>query len=640
MPGLNCNVTTDQVNEAFLKAPPLITSTIKDKSITHPNFMADLPDYREFPLGAGTTMTELIYRDTLPEFEIGLGKWRKMEGEAGCSDCPGPDCSYNTTVLGGHAFETRLMGMMSRDFRSQDYCVKQIQTTYMYEDVFEKIVQGLYKKVDFYKEFNIAQNILNMLSKKIVVDSGGIKFNVADVYSFPNLGTATLSTLNIYLVRRIYSWMRRMTDVEPYDMQDGRPMYAVSATEELFADMFRDDADLRQDIRFSGEANGLLKYNFMTSIQGMFMIVPDLYPPRYKKDASNNVVQIAPWVNGIPAEIGSFSANNPEYEAAPFEGVRFHGKNPFALYYMPTASTLGENTSFGPEFSWFDNWMWVNPFSKDDPFRRSGYFITSATLGVGAQHSEGMFLLLVPRTGLNTLWTQGRQAVCLVTPPDCSANQIPSTGCPCAQILSVAANPMIAGRVYIQFATPITGSVGGTVVFNTTNGGTISGVIAAISADGLLVDMNFGASFVASQCNQFVSYSCVDLRVCSAQVLAGGDCRALETGSIRLVTDAPLKVDVNDAVTAFFCDGISLSMAVKVIDGLNNTYNLAYSTGVGPTDNPTGLVLGNVNGTGFFQNMDGFCCDRGLPTSLCVPTASEATCPACTPRGPTITQCS
>jgi hypothetical protein len=640
MPGLNCNVTVEQVNEAFLKAPPLITSTIKDKSITHPNFMADLPDYREFPLGSGTTMTEIIFKDTLPDFEIGLGKWRKMEGEAGCSDCPGPDCSYNTTVLGGHAFETRLMGMMSRDFRSQDYCIKQIQTTYQYEDVFEKVVQGLYKKVDFYKEFNIAQNILNMLSKKVVVDSGGFKFNKADIYSFPNLGTAVLSTLNIHLVRRLYGWMRRMSDVEPYDIIDNKPLYAVSGSDEIFTDMFRDDADLRQDIRFSGDANSWNKYNIANSIQGMFMIVSDLYPPRYKKDSANEVVQIAPWVNGIPAEIGSFSANNPEYEDAPYEGIRFHGKSPFALYYMPTASTLGQNTSFGPEFSWFDNWMWVNPLTKEDPFRRSGYFVTSATLGVGAQHSEGMFLLLVPRTNLNNLWTQGKSAACYVAPPDCSSNQIPATSCPCPQVVTVLANPLNAGRIYIQFAVPVVGTQGGTIVFNTTNGGTISGTISAISSDGYIVDVDFGASFVAAQCNQFTSYSCVDLRVCSAQVLAGGDCRSLEIGSVKVVTDAPLKVDVNDTVKAYFCDGTSVNMTIKVIDGVNNTYNLAYAAGAGPTDNPTGLVLGNVNGTGYFANIDGFCCDRGLPTSICVPTASEATCPACAAKGPTITQCS
>lgn len=632
----HCNLSYEDVDEAFLKAPPLITSTIKDKSVVIPNFYVDLPEYKPFPLGAGVTMTELIFRQDLPEYEVGLGKWRKLNGEAGCSDCPGPDCSYNTTTLGGHSFESKVMSMMRRDYRSQEYCISQIQTTYQFETVFAKVVEGLYRDVQFIKEFNVVQNVLQMLTKKFVVDSDGFKINTADPYSFPNVGTTILSVLNIHIVTRFYQWMRRLPDIEPYDMVDGKPVFAISASDEIFADMYRDDPQLREDLRFSGYANALLeKYNFMYSIRGMFMVVPQLYPFRYNIVAGE-VLQVAPFVSGVPSEVGSYGAPNPAYENATHEGVLFHGKNPFSLYYMPTATSLGQNTSFGPEFSWFDNWMWINPLTKEDPFRRSGFFVTSATLGVGADRSEGLFQLLVPRTGTGALFTQGRQPVCPVDPPTCD-NSIPATGCPCPQLAQLpVANPITAGRYYLQFAVPIDTTVAATVVVTLSNGGSVSGTVIAISADGYTLDVDFGATFDAGLCNLFTSINCVDLRVCQAAVLGGSDCRADQIGSIQLILEAPIKADVADVVTAIFCDGTTTSLTIAAADVVNSTYNLSYATGFGPTDNPTGLILSNTNG--FFPNMNDFCCDRGLPVSICVPTAVEATCPGCT-SGPVITQC-
>lgn len=646
MSATNCYISYEQVNEAFLKAPPAITASIKDKSITHPNFEADLPEYKTFPLGQGVTLTETIHRGSLPEFEIGLGRWKKMQGEAGCNDCVGPDCGYNWSVLGGNSFDSRTMVMMERDFRSQPYCIKTIQTTHQYEDIFAKIVDNIFRQIDFHKEFNIVGNVKNMLSKKYVVDSDGIKTNRADPFTWPALGSAVLSALNIYIFTRFYQMIRRQPDAEPFDVIDGKPVFAVQGSEEIFADMYRDDPNLREDIRWSSQADALLtKYNFMYTIRGMFIIVPSLYPPRY--NAPGGVVtQIAPFVNGIPAEVGEYSSFNPDYENAAYEGLYIHGKHPFALYSMPTASSLGQGTDFGPEVSWFDNFKWINPETEEDPFRRSGWFATHATLGVAPQSTESLYQLLVPRTGMNALFTNPRQPTAPATSQNIS-NSIPSQSCPCPQIKSVVPNPITAGRYFFEFYTPITGSIDSNVTFGLTNGGSKVGVLKALAGNNLTADIDLGAGWLPSQCLEFVSIFCQNTLECSSYVLGGSDCRSSETGVFKLYLEAPIKaVTAGNTVTAIFGNGTTTSLSVVSVNMQKSEWTFRYASGSGPTDNPSGTLLGTYatnqvylgNSADAIPLAGDFFCDRGLPRKICVPTATDNTCPACT-VGPTITQC-
>jgi len=648
---MNCSVNYEQVREAFFKAPPAIAASIKDKSINHPSFNADLPEYRQFPLGEGVTLTEIIHRGEMPEYEVDLGRWKKMEGEAGCNDCTGPDCGYNWSVLGGNSFDSRSMTMMDRDFRTQVYCVKAIQTTYQYSQLFEKIVDNISRQIDFHKEFNIAQNVLLMLSKKYLVDNAGIKINQADPYTFPNLGvspnTVVISALNLRILSRFYSVMRRMTDVVPYDMQNGRPVFGLQASEEVLADMYRDDPEIRQDIRYSSQADDLLKYAFLYTIRGMFIVMPNDFLPRYSVTAAGQVQRISPFVNGVPAEFGSYSANNPAYEMAPFEGILMHGKNPFALYTMPTATTIGGGTDFGPEVSWFDNLKWINPETDEDPFRRSGYFATHATLGVAPQNSEGIFQLLVPRS-IDALFSNRRQPVALVVGAGTPANVIPAQACPCPQVRDFGPNPILPTRIYMYFWTPIAGAIDSTVTFGLTNGGYKSGLLKALSADGLTAEIDFGAGFVASQCLQFVSIYCANTLVCSSYVLGGSQCRSESTGAFDLFLEAPIYADaVNDVVWAYFGDGSVTRLSVVSINQEISKWRFRYAAGYGPTDNPTGTLSGSY-GTGgvYLGNSDDalplagdFFCDRGIPVRLCVPPATEALCPACSAKGPVITQC-
>jgi hypothetical protein len=615
-------LTPEKVQEAFLAAPPLISQQILDLTIKHPNWLRDVFEVEEWPRGSGTIMEQIVFRGSMPQIERGFDRWKKIANLAGCNPCEGPDCNYNWTPFGGHGFERKITELMSRDFRSPEYCIHEIQTTAHFREVFAKIVENLFAQVNFFKEMNIGHNFLVSLAKKYVVDSSGAKPNPHNPYVYRNIGTAQLSNLNIGLLEFFYEQLRRMPDAIPYDVIDGAPIYSLLASHQLLARMYRDDQNLRQDVRFSGLANDLLmKYNFMSTIRGMFIAAPILYPRRFNI-VNGEPVEVLPFVNGVPAEVGSYTSINPEYELATHEEVLIHGKFPFKVFYLPTETTLGENTSFGPEYSMLNSWLWVNPLTNCDPFRRVGYFATSAKIGLSQQFSDGIFGILVTRPSQALMFGQNPLPVCPDPIPQPCNNVVPDVTCPCPVIVSVNQNKITPTNWQFTFATPVQGVVGNPVQLALDNGGYITGTLLAISPDGFTAEISLPANYTGADCGHVISIYCDVTLGCSATVVSGCDCRSGQTNRVELTLSNPIKADaVGDIILACFGDGTTAQLTVLGINQATLTWTVGYAPGFGPTDDPTG------SGTTLL-NYD-MLCDRGGVIKVCVPPTTDATCPAC-----------
>lgn len=616
---LNCELTLPQVTDVFLAAPPLISKNIYNLTVKSPRWLRDLWELEEFPLGQGTTMQQLILKGQMPQIERGFQAWKQLNNNAGCNPCEGPDCSYNITPFGGTGIQVKAMNLMERDFQSPTYCIKQIQTTAHADQVFAQIVLNLYMQIDFFKEQNIGFNYLTSLAKKLVCDSEGLKPNKENPYVYRPKGTATLSALNIEGLTRIYEYMRLQPDAVPFDVVNGSPVFALECSPELIARLYRDDPQLRQDVRFSGYANDLVtKYNFMSTIRGMFIIAPILYPRRFDYDSdAGEWIEILPFINGVPATVGSFTDINEDYinpATAPYEEVLMHGKYPFKIMYLPTETSLGQGTSFGPEFSFMNAWNWVNPQTVNDPVRREGFFFTSATIGLSPQYSESIYGWLVARPSNALAFSQNPQAACPVEPPSCD-NTVPDVGCPCSLITNAFVSP-VTGNYTLELAVPLNPvpSESDTIQFGIDTGGYAVGTVVEANEDGSAVEVTFPNGFDAGVCDHFTSIFCDNTMGCSA--LVQSQCPN-GTTELKVVLSQPIKADTNnDVVTVTYNDGTTEDVDVK---GTPNLSTLEW-------------ILDGFN-TAFTP---GTC---GVPTivSICVPPATDATCPAC--GGPTFDQC-
>lgn len=601
-----------QVTEGFFAAPPLIAQSIADLTITHPQWLVDLAPVSPFPLGNGTVMQHIIFRGEMPEIERGWDKWNALQNNQGCDPCFGPGCGYNWGALGGYGLERKETALMRRELRTPEYCVSQIQYTYQFEEVMAQIVKNLWRQVSFFKSYNINFNALTGLAKKFVVDSGGAKPNLSNPYVYPAVGAVRLSNLNIELLTFFYEWLRLIPDVVPYNVQDGRPQFAAMASDELLSRIYRDDPTLRQDVRFSGWANdNLTKYNFLTTLRGMFLPAPIQFPRRFNV-IGGELVEVLPFLKGIPMEIGSFTGINPAWQAATHEEVLLHGRNPFHVFVGQQAETLGQNTSFGPEPTYLDWFKWVNPETVDDPFRRVGYFANAIQIGIHQQFSDGVFGIVVERPPRGLMFQQNPIPVCPVTPPDCG-NEIADTGCPCPPVESIQEIPVTPGTYLIKLGAPQDMAPASTVQFQLASGGYLTGTIVAQSADDLWVTATFAGQTVPDSCNAITQIFCVDTLACSTTVLSASTCAA---DSVTLVVSEPLKaVTAADVITAYFCDGTTEDIEVVSVD-------LALNEWVVTNDDDT---------------LEAVICERGGIYALCVPTATDAACPSCDES--IVTQC-
>lgn len=603
----------EEVRASFLASPPAIQSQILNLTMQIPNWLRDVPNYQVWPNGAGTELVQLIIRGRMPQIERGFGQWTLQQNNTGCDPCAGPNCGYNWTLLGGNGLERRVTTLSERQFRSPDYCIKQIQTTAQFEEMFAQNVQILFKQIEFFKEINIAFNALVSLAKKYVIDSDGPKVNTENPYVYPNIGTAKLSTINISIFESFYEYMRRDISAVPYYRMNGSPVYAAAASDQLFQQMWRDNPDLRQDIRFSGAANdNLLRYNFMSTIRGMFFPTPILYPRRFNNDGSGNLVEVLPFVNGIPMEVGNSSGQNGDYENADFEEILLHGMHPFTIFYKPTLTSLGSNTSFGPEPSFFNNWEWINPQTVEDPYRRVGFFATAASLGIGQQFSDSIYGIVVQRKTRKYIATFLPEQTCPPEYEPCD-NSIPATGCPCGLIVSITPDPFAANTYNMVLSVPTTGAVDDDIQLGLNNGGYVQGTIEQISTDKKTVQLTLPAGTDISTCNTTTIF-CDNTLGCVADVVDYYVDPADNT-RLFLILSNPIKADANaDGVTVFFGNGTSVDATV-----------------VGTPDQITTTWHVDLGGSPFVNRVGGV-------VAVCVPSSTDASCADCG-CGPTYEQC-
>lgn len=605
-------LTPQAVSEAFIANIPLIQSTIKNMTLQAPSWFRDVYTPMPWPEGEGTSMQQLTFRGELPQVEEGFDSWALLDDPSGCAEnlCA-PNCSYNMSVLGGHAFQSKITRLMSRDFRTPDYCIAAIQNTRQFREVFSAMVTNMYNQLNFQKEINIGQNFLTMIAKKYVVDSAGFKPNPQDPYAYRPAGTATLSALNIGMLEFLYEVLRRTPDVVPYDFQNNSPLYAMVASPQLIQRLYRDDPSLRADYRAAAASGGeyadnlIQRYNFTSTIRDMFFPVGYLWPRRFRYDADNSRwIRVLPWLKGVPGTVGTFSTMNPAYEDpsyATHEEVLFHGRNPFSVFYQPMQQTLGEGSDFGPEPGFWDVLQWVNPQTRDDPARRQGYYFTTSRIALSADNSEGVIGVLVPRPPVSTMIAFYPAAAC---PPDAAActNTVPDVGCPTSMIVSLTAHPLTSGHYFVVFAAPVDADTNDVIQIGHSNGGYVNATVVTASSDQLTFEVTISGTLPS--CDRWTTVYTGDSLGCSAKVLSYS-VDTSDSTRLDLVLDRPIKADTaSDAVTLYYGDGTSVSATVVSFNMLTNVWKV------------------DIGSSAYADTVSGI-------ATVCVPTATDSSCPAC-----------
>lgn len=617
-------IPTDNTTQAFIANAPLIGSTIKNMELEAPNWYRDLLKPQPWPEDGGLSIQELEYHGELPKVEEGFDSWELLDDPSGCGVICTPNCGYNFHSLEGNAFNSRTFRIMRKDFMTDDFCVTSISSTRQFEQVFAAMVQGFYNQIAFHKEVNVGQNFISQISKKYMIDSAGYKVNSGDPYAYLPLGTTVLSAMTIEGMEFFYQQLRMLPRIQPLGMSNNMPLYAAVASPEFFSSLYRDDPKIRTDLRAAAAGNAqygddlIQRYALNYTIRDMFLPINYLTPRRFYWDAGNTRwVRVLPWVKGVKGTVGTYTDVNPKYmdpSYATHEEVVIHGLDPIALMTRQDPSTLGEGSSFGPQpgDGFWDNFQWSNPETRDDPGRLVGRYWTRAQIALIARGD--VYAILVPRKPLGSMVRF--YDTNLTCPPDAVAcsNALAAPGCPSPTIAAFYPDPVAAGHYYVSFTVPVSALAGDTIVLESTTHGFVNAVVdtGGVSSDSKT--FRVAISGTVPVCDRFFrTFNALDLS-CSSAVLRY-EVNPADNTQLNLVLRNAIRSYTNGAsVTLRYGDGTSVVATIVSagIDMMSNVWRV------------------DIGSSAFVDNVNGV-------SSICVPTATIATCPSCT--GTTDAQC-
>lgn len=599
----NCPCTPAQVDLAFRESEPFIDREITDRSYRMKRYLMDYAPVRTFPDGIGYTMTKVrFFGDIGPQYD-GYDGWRKEQRSRPTAGACGPAtdaCGYVWEEV-GHGFEELQFSLMRRDLRTIPICVHDIRTFWEFQQYQNLIFQNL-TEISANMREQLNRNALIGFSVKHVITSVGLQVNSANPYELPNIQGVVLGKLNIRILKRLYTALIREAGMFAIDNVQGRPVFGIMASDETLDDVSYEDPEIRQDIRWSSEADSLIKrYNFLDTFRGLFILIPDPLAARYDVDADGNLFRVFPYERDIQIQSGTRPAPNPAYDKAPFELVIILTKDVFALRARKALTTVGGQTDFNAETSMFE-WKWHNPERWCDPNRRVGFYFANGQVGVEPGDFTDLPAILVQRRPMALDAQFWPAPICPPEDVDCD-NELAAQGCPTPQVVGCCEDLTDSTRLQMRFSSPLPDT---TPPFNITleksDGGVVTVSVISVSTDLCAAVLDFGSTVVECCPGLYVQVLAVTPNACSAPVIS--DVCSSNALVHTLTLGYPLRAFANSStLSGKGSDGLYYDGTVT-LGASSLTYTFTISTAL----------------------PDGVCFE-----ALCIPTALDADCPACAP---------
>ena len=601
----NCPCSPEEVDRAFRESELFVEREVRDRTYKMRRFMVDMAPVKMFPDGIGFEQSKVrFFADIGPQYD-GFDGWRREQRSRAASGHQDAhdQCGYIWEEV-GHGFESLHWHMMERDLRTVPICVKDIRTFWEFQQWQNLIFTNL-AEISANMREQLNRNALKGYAIKYVPTSAGPQPNPQNPYELPNVQGVTIGKLTYRLLKRFYPILSREAATFALGNMNGAPMFGLIATPETLDDMVLEDPEIRTDIREGSQVDDLVnRYNFKETVRGLFLNIPDIHAPRYRADANGNLIRVFPYERNVPIESGTRPAPNPEYETAPYELVLITTRDVFAIRARKAISSVGGQTDFNAETGMFD-WRWHNPPRWCDPNRRIGYYYANGNLGIEPGDFTDIVGLLVQRRPIPLdvqFWPAAdcppEEAVCNNELPD---NQ----GCPCPQVVDCCEVFTDPNSLQFKFSSATGLAVNDPVTLKLANGGEATGTATAVSLDTMSVTVDF-AEPVSCAPGFYIELVCNPSDLCVADVVSElQNATVAANRDLRLAALLRSTAAVAATVSALLDDDTYVDVTIEAID----------------TDSLTYEVSPNVAGS-----LDGKCIKQ-----LCVPTALDAECPACSP---------
>jgi hypothetical protein len=350
----------------------------------------------EFPAGMGYALTTLIQeRSVIPD--TSNAAW----SDIGPNDGTGSTCNPTEQLL-QYARSTKSYNIQQAAVRSPGLCVNDLRVAWQAEQQLAGEYKILVENTGWFWSNRYRDEFIRLAGNKIVVDT-------TDTYTFSTSGSdepipasPAQYALDQGMLDAWYLDLNRDNAEGYYAMVDAMPQYALVCSPETSKYLQKQNADVRQDLRFSSEVDDLITpFGTRWAYSGFIHLI-DNQAPRYEF-VDGEYVRV-PFYISVPASYGFKAIVNPAYKTAPYEGSIIYNTNVYTSRVLQTITRPGGNTSFDP-VNYRGDFTWLNIRDNGcNKLGNQGYFFGIFAQGSEAKRTEWGYLVIHLRCSPSTLY--------------------------------------------------------------------------------------------------------------------------------------------------------------------------------------------------------------------------------------------
>ena len=349
-----------------------------------------------FPAGMGESIQTLIQeRTTVPN--ASSTAWE----DVGTNDGTGNTCNPTPQVV-EFARTLKSYNLQQSAIRSPGFCVNDLRTAWKAEEQLAGEVKVLKENSQWFWSNRYRDEFSRLAGSKVVTD-------VNDTLAMSTSGSnqafpaaAPAYALDQGILDQFYLDLSRDAAEGNYAIVDGEPQYALICSPETSNYLKKQNADIRQDLRFSSQVDELIKpFGAAFSYSGFVHLV-DRQAPRYNF-VGGEFVRV-PFFTTAPANTGNKAVVNPAYRSAPYEVSFIYNPHVYTSRVAQVITSPGSGLKFDP-VNYRGEFMWIN--NKDNAnniLGVNGYFYALFMQGSQPKRTEWGYAIMHLRCGPATLY--------------------------------------------------------------------------------------------------------------------------------------------------------------------------------------------------------------------------------------------
>jgi hypothetical protein len=345
----------------------------------------------EFPDSMGVSIQNLIWeRTVLPN--VGPSAWSDLQ----LNDGSGNSCIPAPQLL-EYARTIKAYNLQVSSFRSPYLCVEDIRFAFKFAQQLGEMYKVLEENSGFFTTNRYRDEYLRLAGNHVVADVKPTTSMSVSGSNQPWPASQAKFALDQGMLDQWYLDVDRDSAEGSYATVDGQAQYALIISPEASNWIKKQNADIRQDLRYSSHVDELLKpFGVGWSYSGFIHIV-DKQAPRYR--FTGGAYQRIPYYANSPASYGYKAVVNPAYLSAPYEVTFIFNPNVYTSRVPNVITDPGGNTSFkATNYRGKIRWMNIQD-NATNLEGTNGFFFSKFVQGSEPQRTEWGYALMHQRCG-------------------------------------------------------------------------------------------------------------------------------------------------------------------------------------------------------------------------------------------------